>query len=155
LDNIYNYQIVELNGQTIDFKRFAGKVILVVNTASKCQLAGQLKGLQYLFDKYSKQGLVVIGIPSNQFYMETKRDSIKEYCQLHYGVSFPMSQIAKVNGKDALPVMQYLKAASGKGRIKFNFTKFLINKQGEFVHRYSPLKNPLKIESDIVDELNM
>lgn len=155
MDSIYNYQITELNGQTIDFKQFTGKVILVVNTASKCQLAGQLKSLQFLFDKYNEHGLVIIGIPSNQFHMETKTNNIKEYCQLHYGVSFPMSQMAKVNGKGTLPVIKYLKDASGKGWIKFNFTKFLINKQGEFVRRYSPLKNPLKIEADIVNELNM
>lgn len=155
MSTIYDYQLTEMNGQSINFGDLRGKVILIVNTASKCGLAGQLKDLQYLYDKYKNQGLVLVGVPSNQFHMELNSDEkTSEYCQLHYGVTFPMAKQAKVNGKDELPLFTYLKSASGKGRIKFNYTKFLINKNGEFVKRYSPLKNPRKIEQDIINELD-
>ncbi|CAI2662616.1 gpo Glutathione peroxidase [Apilactobacillus apinorum] len=155
IKNFYDFKLTEMNGSNIDFNDLKGKVVLVVNTASKCGLAGQLKDLQYLYDKYKDDNFVIIGVPSNQFHMELKDDQkTSEYCQLHYGVTFPMSKQAKVNGKDELPLFTYLKNASGKGRIKFNYTKFLINKNGEFIKRYSPLKNPRKFEQDIVSELN-
>lgn len=155
MSSIYDFKLTEMNGQTIDFSKLKNQVILIVNTASKCGLAGQMKDLQYLFEKYQNDGLVIIGVPSNQFHMELKsNEKTSKYCQLHYGVTFPMAQQAKVNGKDELPLFTYLKDASGKGRIKFNYTKFLINRYGEFVKRYSPLKNPRKFEQDIINELN-
>lgn len=153
--NIYDFKLTEMNGQTIDFNRFKDRVILIVNTASKCGLAGQLKDLEYLYQKYSDDGFIVVGVPSNQFHMELKSNQkTSEYCQLHFGVTFPMSKQARVNGKDELPLFKYLKDQSKRGRIKFNYTKFLIGREGNLVKRYSPFKTPKKFEQDIINEIN-
>ncbi|USS88506.1 glutathione peroxidase [Fructilactobacillus hinvesii] len=150
LNSVYDYKTKELNGDSIDFADFKGKVILVVNTASKCGLAGQLKDLEKLYKKYHDQGLEVIGFPSNQFLMELKDSkNITEYCQVHYGVTFPITQTIKVNGEDTDPLFAYLKKESGHGPLKWNYTKFLIGKDGKLIHRYAPITNPEKLEPEI------
>ncbi|UQS85377.1 glutathione peroxidase [Apilactobacillus apisilvae] len=153
--SIYDFKLTEMNGQTINLSDFKNHVILIVNTASKCGLAGQLKDLEQLYRKYKEDGLMVIGVPSDQFHMELKSNqATSEYCQLHFGVSFPMTKQAKVNGSHELPLFTYLKNESNRGRIKFNYTKFLIKRDGSLAHRYSPLKNPKKFEQDIINEIN-
>ncbi|MBM7617968.1 glutathione peroxidase [Weissella uvarum] len=147
---IYDYQLNELDGSVLDLDKLRGKVLLIVNTASKCGLAGQLNDLEALYEKYHAKGLVVIGLPSNQFKNELATDSqTANYCQLHYGVTFPMTQRVAVNGPETTPVLKYLKALSGHGAIKWNYTKFLINRDGELVHRYAPITSPKKIDQEI------
>ena len=155
LNSIYDFKIKEMNGREIDFTKFKNKVILVVNTASKCGLAPQLKNLEYLYKKYHQKGLEVIGFPSNQFHQELDSKDIDEYCKIHYGVTFPMTEMIKVNGNEESPLFTYLKGLSGHENIKWNYTKFLIKKKGNLIHRYAPVTSPLKIEPKIIDALNI
>ena len=155
MTKVYDFKETEMNGQEIDFSRYQGKVLIVVNTASKCGLAPQLEGLEDLYKKYHDQGLEVIGFPSNQFKQELDSDeATSEYCQLHYGVTFPMTKRVVINGDDEDPLFTYLKTESGNGRIKWNFTKFLVGKDGQLVKRYAPNTKPSKMEETIVEELN-
>lgn len=152
--SIYDFQINEINGTNIDFKEFKNKTLLIVNTASKCGLAPQLKELQFLYDKYHDQGLEIIGFPSDQFKQELTSGKIDEYCQIHYGVNFLMTEKIKVNGKDTHPIFKYLKEAAGHGIIKWNFTKFLIKPNETEILRYSPIIKPLSIENEIINSIN-
>ncbi len=154
IKSIYDFKIKEMNGKLINFADFKDKVVLVVNTASKCGLAGQLKDLEALYVKYHNQGLEVIGFPSNQFHQELASQDVNEYCKLHYGVTFPMTTMVKVNGESESPLFAYLKKESGHGKIKWNYTKFLISRNGELIHRYAPITSPLKIEPEIIAALN-
>lgn len=155
MTKVYDFKETEMNGQEIDFSRYQDKVLIVVNTASKCGLAPQLEGLEDLYKKYHDQGLEVIGLPSNQFKQELDSDeATSEYCQLHYGVTFPMTKRVVINGDDEDPLFTYLKTESGNGRIKWNFTKFLVGKDGQLVKRYAPITKPSKMEETIVEELN-
>ena len=126
----------------------------MVNTASKCGLAPELKGLERLYKKYHQEGLNIVGFPCQQFRQEVKNSQqAQHYCQLHYGVTFPMTKMIKVNGKNANPIFKYLKKVSGRGWIKWNYTKFLIGRDGHLIHRYSPLTSPMKMEKEIVKAL--
>lgn len=148
--SIYNFNETEISGQPLPLANFKGKVVLIVNTASKCGLAPQLEGLETLHKTYGKAGLVVLGLPSNQFHQELKTDSdVQEYCQMHYGVTFLMTKPVLVNGDGEDPLFTYLKAESGHGRIKWNYTKFLVGKDGNLIKRYAPTTKPKKIEADI------
>lgn len=160
MPNFYQLTATTLNGQTFDFSQLQGKVVLIVNTASKCGFTPQYAGLEKLHQDYHKQGLVVIGFPCNQFGKQEpdNDDKIGEFCQLNYGVSFPMMSKIEVNGDNAHPVYQFLKSQKhGKGlftdEIKWNFTKFLVNKNGEVVERFAPTTKPEDIASDIVNLL--
>ncbi|KRK79011.1 glutathione peroxidase [Companilactobacillus nodensis DSM 19682 = JCM 14932 = NBRC 107160] len=154
MSNIYDFSEVEMSGEKINFSDYKGKVVLIVNTASKCGLAPQLEGIEALYKKYHDQGLEVLGLPSNQFHQELGSDEeTSEYCQMHYGVTFPMTKQIKVNGDDEDPLFTYLKEAAGHGRIKWNFTKFLIGRDGQVIDRYAPTTKPEKIEPDIVSAL--
>jgi glutathione peroxidase len=143
-----------LTGQEQDLAAYAGKVVLVVNTASQCGLTPQFTGLESLYEKYVDQGLIILGFPCNQFAGQEPRDEagIGEFCQKNYGVSFPMFEKIDVNGSDAHPLYKWLKAEKG-GKlgdgIKWNFTKFLIGKDGQVVKRYSPTTEPEKLIPDI------
>jgi glutathione peroxidase len=133
---------------------YKGKVVLVVNTASKCGLTPQYEGLEQLYRKYSDKGLVILGFPCNQFANQEPGDekSISEGCLINYGVTFPMFSRVDVNGETAHPVFKYLtKELSGwfGGKVKWNFTKFLIDPQGRPYKRFSPLTTPEKLESYI------
>ncbi|MDF7627333.1 glutathione peroxidase [Leuconostocaceae bacterium ESL0723] len=154
MTSIYDFTETEVSGQKLDLKDYEGKVVLIVNTASKCGLAPQLEGLEELYKKYHEDGLEVLGLPSNQFKQELDTgEEASEYCQMHYGVTFPMTERIHVNGKETDPLFVYLKKESGSGTIKWNYTKFLIGRNGEFIHRYAPMTTPDKIEPDIVKAL--
>lgn len=147
-----------LNGKEVLMDEYKGKVIIIVNTASKCGLTPQYKGLQELYDKYKTKGLVILGFPCNQFANQEPGDakSIEEICTLNYGVSFPMFKKVDVNGKNTHPIFKYLKEEL-KGiigsNIKWNFTKFLLDKNGNGVKRFSPKTEPKKLEKFILEEL--
>ncbi|UQS86202.1 glutathione peroxidase (plasmid) [Nicoliella spurrieriana] len=154
MSSIYDFTETEMSGQTLPLSQYKGKVMIIVNTASKCGLAGQLAELETLYKKYHQDGLEVVGFPSNQFKQElADDDQISEYCQMHYGVTFPMTNQVRVNGNDETPVFTYLKDESGHGRIKFNYTKFLIGRDGKLIHRYAPITKPSKMEPEIVEAL--
>lgn len=150
MKTIYEFTETEMNGQPLKLQDYQDKVVLIVNTASKCGLAPQLEGLEALYKKYKDDGLVVLGLPSNQFHQELATDKeASDYCQLHYGVTFPMTKRVAVNGDDEDPLFSYLKDESGHGNIKWNYTKFLVGKDGRLIHRYAPITKPEKIEDAI------
>lgn len=153
--SIYNFSANRLNGQKTDLSEYKGKTIVVVNTASKCGLTPQYQGLEKLYNEYKNDGLVVLGFPCNQFGNQEKGSSedIKEFCQVNYGVSFPMFEKIEVNGKNAHPVYKYLKSQLSGGllgsAIKWNFTKFVIDKNGKPLKRFAPTTKPEKMEDFI------
>ncbi len=152
--NFYQFTAKGLAGEEIKMESYKGKTILVVNTASKCGFTPQYGGLEELYEKYRDQGLVVLGFPCNQFGNQEPGDekSIAEGCLVNYGVSFPMFSKIEVNGKNAHPIFKYLKnelsGTLGK-KIKWNFTKFLIDAKGQPIKRYAPITKPEKLEPDI------
>lgn len=150
MTSIYDFTETEMNGNPINLKDYQGKVLLIVNTASKCGLAPQLEGLESLYKQYHNDGLVVIGLPSNQFHQELETDQqAEEYCQLHYGVTFPMTRRVAVNGENEDPLFTFLKAQSGHGNIKWNYTKFLVGRDGKLIHRYAPITRPEAMEDTV------
>lgn len=154
----YDFEAVKMNGQTVKMEEYKGKVVLVVNTASKCGFTPQLAGLEELYQKYEKDGLVILGFPCNQFAHQDPADNkeISEFCLINYGVTFPMFEKIEVNGEGAHPIYRFLKEqAHGKLRneIKWNFTKFLIDRDGKVQRRYAPVVKPEKLEKDIVSFL--
>ncbi|MEH6659812.1 MULTISPECIES: glutathione peroxidase [Flavobacteriaceae] len=150
--NIYDFKAQKLSGETISLEAYKGKTVVVVNTASKCGLTPQYEGLENLYKKYKDKGLVILGFPCNQFRNQETANSkeIKEFCDLNYGVSFPMFSKIDVNGNNAHPLYMYLKTEL-KGflgnNIKWNFTKFIIDKKGNPIKRFSPMTKPEKMES--------
>lgn len=154
-DNIYIFNAKTLQGKEVSMKDFEGKTVLVVNTASKCGLTPQYEGLEELYKKYKDDGLVILGFPCNQFGKQEPGDekSISEGCLLNYGVSFPMFSKVEVNGAGAHPMYKFLKkrlpGIFGTQSVKWNFTKFLIDKNGEPLKRFAPTTNPKDLEKDI------
>ncbi len=153
--NIYDLEFKDSRGNTISMSDYKGKVILIVNTATKCGYAYQFKELEQLHSEYKDKGLVVIGFPSNQFLGQepVSNESMVETCLLNFGVTFLLTEKIKVNGKDTHPIFEYLKEelpdkVLGK-RIKWNFTKFLISKEGIPLKRYAPDIKPKDIQEDI------
>ncbi len=152
--NFYQFSARSLQGKEISMEEYKGKVILVVNTASKCGFTPQYEGLENLYQKYKDKGLIILGFPCNQFGNQepgTEKE-IAEGCLINYGVSFQMFSKIEVNGGDAHPVYKYLKKRlSGflGGVIKWNFTKFLIDSEGKPVNRYAPATKPEQLEGDI------
>lgn len=151
---IYDYKALTSKGKELDFKELEGKVLLIVNTASKCGLTPQFEGLEKLHETYKDQGLVVIGFPCNQFAHQDpgSDEEISGFCQLNYGVTFQIMKKVDVNGSEADPIFKYLKAKTGGwfgSAIKWNFTKFLISRDGKTVKRYAPVTKPEKMEKDI------
>lgn len=157
--NVHQYKVKDASGNEIDLSQYRGKVLLVVNTASQCGFTPQYKELEQLHQKYKDKDLVILAFPCNQFGgQEPGSDNeIQQFCQLNYGVSFPVMAKLAVNGPDASPLFEHLKdSARGlmKTRaIKWNFTKFLINKQGDVVKRYAPRTKPASIAASIEDLL--
>ncbi|MBQ7420737.1 MAG: glutathione peroxidase [Prevotella sp.] len=154
METVYDFKALTSKGKEIDFSDFKGKVLLIVNTASKCGFTPQFGGLEELNKKYKEQGLVVIGFPCAQFAHQEFDDGEKanEFCQLNYGVTFQMMEKVNVNGNNAHPIFKYLKSRTQGllgSRIKWNFTKFLISKDGSVIKRYGPAIKPEKIEKDI------
>ena len=152
---IYNFSSHTLTGKTLALADFVGKVLLIVNTASKCGFTPQYEGLQALHDKYFSQGLVVLAFPCNQFGAQEAGDAseISSFCEVNYGVTFPVSEKVDVNGDNAHPLFKFLtsqaKGILGTESIKWNFTKFLVNRQGEVVTRYAPTTKPADLEKNI------
>ena len=173
---IYDFKALTSRGKEIDFKEFEGKVLLIVNTASKCGFTPQFAGLEELNQKYKDKGLVIIGFPGNQFKEQDPGSDgeIEEFCQLNYGVTFQIMKKTDVNGANAEPIFEYLKSQApteeyhglkAKGAallfkkishsvekdsdIKWNFTKFLISKDGQTIKRYAPTTEPKDFEKDI------
>lgn len=148
-----------LSGEDTDLSAYEGKVLLIVNTASKCGLTPQYEGLEALYKQYNDKGLEILGFPCNQFGKQepgTEAD-IQEFCQINYGVSFPMHAKIDVNGADTHPVFKQLKTAApgilGSKGIKWNFTKFLVSRDGTIVTRFAPQTKPEDIEKDIQAQL--
>ncbi|WP_421811151.1 glutathione peroxidase [Flagellimonas sp.] len=143
----YTFEAARLDGTPESMEKYKGKTIIVVNTASKCGLTPQYEGLEALYKNYNDQGLVVLGFPCNQFGNQEpgNAEDIQEFCQANYGVSFPMFAKIDVNGSNAHPIFKYLKSQlSGLlgGKIKWNFTKFLIDKTGKPIKRFAPTTEP-------------
>lgn len=156
--SFYNFSAIDLGGKEISMEDYAGKIVLVVNTASKCGFTPQLESLEKLYTAYKHKGLVILGFPCNQFGNQEPGDeaSIAEGCVVHYGVTFPMFSKVEVNGKNTHPIFKFLKkelpGVFGK-RIKWNFTKFLIDQHGRPVKRFSPTTKPEKIEPFVAEAL--
>ena len=152
---IADFTAQDITGKTLALSSLAGKVVLVVNTASKCGFTPQFEGLESLWQQYRDRGLVIIGFPSNEFGHQDpgSNDEIASFCQLNYGVSFPMMAKVEVNGSDAHPLYQWLKTEApgilGSKAIKWNFTKFLVGRDGRVIRRYAPQDAPEKLAGDI------
>ena len=155
----YGTQVTTLRGQDKDLAEYQGKVLLIVNTASKCGFTPQYEGLERVYKQYHEQGLEVLGFPCNQFGHQEpgSEEEIASFCQLNYGVSFPMHAKIDVNGDGTHPLYSQLKSAQkgilGTEAIKWNFTKFLVAKDGEVVGRYSPRTTPEELSGDIEREI--
>lgn len=176
MESIYDFTALTSKGESLHLSELEGKLLLIVNTASKCGFTPQFKGLEELNQKYKDKGLVILGFPCNQFRAQDpgSDSQIEEFCQLNYGVTFPMMKKIEVNGENAHPIFKHLKAQApseqqqgllGKaagllfktisksttdsGDIQWNFTKFLISKDGKTIQRYAPTTQPAKLEAEI------
>ncbi len=156
--SVYRFEAKKLNGRTVSLSDYEGKVILIVNTASKCGFAPQLKALEQLYQDYKSEEFVVLGFPSDNFRNQEHDDNkdIEEACRVNYGVTFPMFEKIDVNGPKAHPLFKWLKNQKpglfGR-KIKWNFTKFLIDRNGRVIKRYGPLKDPEKMRVTIAKNL--
>ena len=173
---IYDFKAQSNKGAEVDFAQYEGKVLMVVNTASKCGFTPQYDGLEALYKKYKDQGLVIVGFPCDQFAHQEpgSNEEIAEFCRLNHGVTFPIMAKIDVNGENAHPIYKYLKSAApeetkngfmakvsssifklisksveNKSDIKWNFSKFLINRDGSVIKRYMPTVTPAQMEADI------
>ena len=154
MSTIYDFTAERMDGNSQAFSDYQDKVLLIVNTASKCGFTPQFEGLESLYQQYKDQGLVVIGFPCNQFGSQDpgSNDEIGAFCQKNYGVSFPMMAKTDVNGADAHPIYQWLKEQKGgvmTDGIKWNFTKFLVNREGKVLKRFAPKDTPEAIEKEL------
>lgn len=153
--NAYDFNATALDGQPVDLDRYRGKALLIVNTASACGFTPQYQGLEELQRRYADQGLVVLGFPCNQFGRQEQGSEaeIGAFCEKNYGVTFPMFSKIDVNGDDAHPLFRFLKGEApgvlGTEAIKWNFTKFLVNREGAVVKRYAPATKPEDLKGDI------
>jgi glutathione peroxidase len=153
--SLFDFDALSIAGQPAHFSSQRGKVFLIVNTASACGFTPQFAGLEALWESYRERGLVVVGFPSNEFGGQDPGSDgeIASFCQLNYGVSFPMMAKTKVNGADAHPLWQWLKGQApgllGSQGIKWNFTKFLVGRDGQVVKRYAPNDTPESLRKDI------
>ena len=155
MSTLYDYTVDDIHGEAVKLDRYKGKVVLVVNTASKCGFTPQYKGLEALYQKYHGKGLEVLGFPCNQFGAQEpgSEAEIEQFCEINYGVTFPMFAKVDVNGKNTAPVYEYLKAAKpgllGSEAIKWNFTKFLVDRGGKVVARFAPNDTPESMQGDV------
>jgi glutathione peroxidase len=154
-NSIYNIKVNRLDGSETSLEEFKSRVLLIVNTASQCGLTPQYEGLEALYKKYKDQGLVVLGFPCNQFGAQEPGNAaeIANFCEANYYISFPLFAKIEVNGSNASPLYNYLKSQQkgwlGSEVIKWNFTKFLVNRKGEVVDRFAPMTTPASIDSAI------
>ena len=155
MSSVYDFSALDIHGQTVKLEQFRGKPLLIVNTASACGFTPQFAGLQALHEAYADKGLVVLGFPCNQFGGQDPKpnNEIEQFCQLNYGVNFRMMEKIEVNGAGAHPLYQWLKGEKpgvlGTEGIKWNFTKFLVGKDGQVLKRYAPTDKPESIKADI------
>lgn len=155
---IYDFTVKDIQGNDLSLEKFKGKVMLIVNTASNCGFTKQYDGLQKLYEKYKDQGFVILGFPCNQFGKQEPGDEkeIANFCTDTFNVTFPMMSKIEVNGENAHPLYKFLKKEKGGvlgDEIKWNFTKFLVDKEGNLVDRFAPQKTPEEIEDDIKELL--
>ena len=159
MTTLYDFQAQTISGETVNFSDYKGKALLIVNTASACGFTPQFAGLESLQQAFASQGLVVLGFPCNQFGSQDpgSNEDIGAFCQKNYGVSFPMMAKIDVNGTQAHPLFTWLKTQApgilGSEGIKWNFTKFLINRQGQVVKRYASLDKPASMSADVAAAL--
>jgi glutathione peroxidase len=156
--DIYGFSALSLDGREVPLSQYKGKVLVIVNTASKCGFTPQYAGLEALYQQYKDRGVVVLGFPCNQFGGQEPGTAteIAEFCELNYGVSFPIFAKIDVNGPDAHPLYKFLKSEQsgllgvlGFGAIKWNFTKFLVNSEGKVTGRYAPTTTPAELAPEI------
>ena len=151
--NIYEFKMTNNKGEEVDFNKYRGKVLLVVNTATGCGFTPQYKGLQEMYDKYKNEGFEILDFPCNSFLFQApgSDEKIDGFCTLKYNTTFERFTKSKVNGKDANPVHKYLtsKESGFPGKIKWNFTKFLIDREGKVVNRFKPSIEPEKFEEEV------
>ncbi len=155
MGSVYEFSAKTIDGKARKLSHYKGKVLLIVNTASKCGFTPQYKGLEALYQKYGKRGFAVLGFPSNQFGEQEPgpESEIAEFCEINFGVTFPLFAKIDVNGEGAHPLYKYLTSAKpgllGSEAIKWNFTKFLVDREGGVVKRYGPTTEPKEIADDI------
>ena len=155
MSELYNISVKDIDMNSVDLNAYEGKTLLIVNVASKCGFTPQYKDLQNLYEKYQDQGLEVLGFPCNQFGAQEPgtNEEVKSFCDLNYNVSFKMFDKIDVNGSNASPLFKYLKHESpgimGTEAVKWNFTKFLVNKDGQVVKRFAPKDGESEIESEL------
>jgi len=152
--SIYDISVKDIDGKEVQLDKYKGRVMLVVNVASKCGFTGQYAGLQELHEKYNSKGLSILGFPCNQFLSQEPgtEEEIKSFCMSNFGVSFDMFSKIDVNGEHTHPLYKYLKNKAGgflSDNIKWNFTKFLVDREGKVIERYAPSTTPKEIEQDI------
>lgn len=149
--SIYDIEFDNIKGDKTTLSEYKGKVILIVNTASKCGLTPQFEGLEKMYEEYKEQGLVIIGFPCNQFLKQDPGTNaeILEFCSVNYNVSFPMMAKIDVNGSEEHDLYKYLKSKKS-GKIKWNFTKFLVDRQGNVIGRFAPTTKPSKIAKKLI-----
>ncbi|MGV6851109.1 MAG: glutathione peroxidase [bacterium] len=155
MSNIYDFVVKDNNSNDVQLSEFKDQVLLIVNTASKCGFTPQYMGLQSIYDQYKAQGFTVLGFPCNQFGQQEpgSNEEISSFCEMNFGVTFPLFSKIDVNGKNADPLFVYLKDQArgllGSQKIKWNFTKFLVNKKGEVVKRFSSQAIPESLQKEI------
>jgi glutathione peroxidase len=155
MSSIYDFEAKQMDGRTVPLSKYRGQVLLIVNTASACGFTPQFAGLEKLHESYGSKGLIVLGFPCNQFGAQDpgSNDEIAQFCQLNYGVSFPMMAKIDVNGPSADPLYQWLtkeaRGVLGSTSIKWNFTKFLVGKDGRVIRRFAPNDAPESLAKDI------
>ena len=154
--NIYDYKVIDINNNEISINKYKNRVLLIVNVASKCGFTKQYRQLQELYTKYNYKDFMILGFPCNQFMNQepSSNENIKDFCSINYDITFDMFSKIDVNGINSLPLYKYLKKEAkgvlGTQNIKWNFTKFLISKDGIVINRYAPIINPKDIEDDII-----
>lgn len=153
--SVYSYSVKTIKGEEVPLERYKGKALVIVNTASKCGFTPQYKGLQDLYEKYKDRGVEILGFPCNQFGGQEpgSEQEIESFCELNYGVTFPMFAKVDVKGDHADPLFTHLVSEApgllGSKGIKWNFTKFLVNKEGEVVKRFAPQTSPADLEKEL------
>ena len=154
-ESFYDFKAKDINGKEVSMSSYEGKVVLIVNVASSCGFTPQYEGLQKLYDEHKEQGLEILAFPCNQFGEQEKGggEEIKNFCEKNYSITFPIFEKVEVNGNDAHPIFKFIKEQKkgfmGTESIKWNFSKFLLNRNGEVINRYGSLDVPENLEGDI------
>ncbi|MEK0314203.1 glutathione peroxidase [Cohnella sp. 56] len=149
--SVYEFTAPSIRGEQVELSAYEGKVLVIANTASKCGLTPQYEGLQALYEQYADQGLVVLGFPCNQFAEQEpgSASEVEQFCKINYGVTFPLFAKSDVNGENALPLFKHLVAETGGQDIAWNFTKFVIDREGNVVKRFEPKETPESMTAEL------